>query len=42
MIERGVAMGSPKYMNWFGACSLMVTIIWLYIEILRLLGKARS
>ncbi len=42
MIERGVAMGAPKYMNWFGAFSLMVTIIWLYIEILRLLGKTRS
>lgn len=42
LIERGVAMGSPKYMNWYGAFSLMITIIWLYIEILRLLGKARS
>jgi len=42
MIERGVAMGAPKYMNWFGAFSLMITIIWLYIEILRLLGKTRS
>jgi len=42
MIERGVAMGAPKYMNWYGAFGLMVTIIWLYMEILRLLGKARS
>jgi uncharacterized YccA/Bax inhibitor family protein len=42
MIERGVAAGAPKYMNWYGAFGLMVTIIWLYIEILRLLGKTRS
>jgi len=42
MIERGVAMGAPKYMNWYGAFGLMITIIWLYMEILRLLGKARS
>ena len=41
-IERGVAMGAPKYMNWYGAFGLMITIIWLYMEILRLLGKARS
>jgi len=41
-IERGVAMGAPKYMNWYGAFGLMITIIWLYLEILRLLGKARS
>ena len=42
MIERGVAAGAPKYMNWYGAFGLMITIIWLYIEILRLLGKTRS
>ena len=42
MMERGVGMGAPKYMNWFGAFGLMVTIIWLYREILRLLGTARS
>ena len=42
MIERGVAAGVPKYMNWYGAFGLMITIIWLYIEILRLLGEARS
>jgi uncharacterized YccA/Bax inhibitor family protein len=41
-IERGVAMGAPKYMNWYGAFGLMITIIWLYMEILRLLGKARN
>ena len=38
-IERGVAMNSPKYMEWYGAFGLMVTLIWLYIEFLRLLSK---
>ena len=42
MIERGAAAGAPKYMNWYGAFGLMITIIWLYMEILRLLGKTRS
>jgi uncharacterized YccA/Bax inhibitor family protein len=41
LIERGAAMGAPKYMEWYGAFALMVTLIWLYMEILRLLGKAR-
>jgi uncharacterized YccA/Bax inhibitor family protein len=41
-IENGVAMGAPKYMEWFAAFGLMVTLIWLYIEILRLLAKLRS
>jgi uncharacterized YccA/Bax inhibitor family protein len=41
-IERGVAAGAPKYMEWYGAFGLMVTLVWLYIEILRLLAKARS
>jgi uncharacterized YccA/Bax inhibitor family protein len=41
VIERGAAMGAPKYMEWYGAFGLMVTLIWLYMEILRLLGKAR-
>ena len=39
MIEKGAEMGAPKYMEWFGAFGLLVTIVWLYIEILRLLGK---
>ena len=39
MIERGVEMGAPKYMEWYGAFGLLVTIVWLYIEILRLLSK---
>ena len=41
MIERGAAMGAPKYMEWYGAFAMMVTLIWLYIEILRLVGKLR-
>ncbi|MCB1113678.1 MAG: Bax inhibitor-1/YccA family protein [Chlamydiia bacterium] len=41
-IEQGAARGAPKYMEWFGAFALMVTIIWLYIEFLRLLSKLRS
>jgi uncharacterized YccA/Bax inhibitor family protein len=41
MIETGVRMGAPKYMEWYGAFGLMVTLIWLYLEILRLLAKAR-
>ena len=42
MIQRGVAVGAPKYMEWYGAFALMVTIIWLYLEILRLLSKVRK
>jgi uncharacterized YccA/Bax inhibitor family protein len=41
MIERGASMGAPKYMEWYGAFAMMVTLIWLYLEILRLLGKTR-
>jgi uncharacterized YccA/Bax inhibitor family protein len=40
MIETGVNGGAPKYMEWYGAFGLMVTLIWLYLEILRLLSKA--
>lgn len=42
MIENGAAMGAPKYMEWYGAFGLLVTIIWLYLEILRLLAKLNS
>lgn len=42
MIEKGVAMGAPKYMEWYGAFGLVVTIVWLYLEILRLLSKLYS
>jgi uncharacterized YccA/Bax inhibitor family protein len=40
-IERASAQGAPKYMEWFGAFGLMVTLVWLYLEILRLLSKTR-
>lgn len=39
MIEEGSKSGFPKYMEWFCAFGLMVTIVWLYLEILRLLAK---
>lgn len=42
LVERGVQASAPKSMEWYGAFGLMVTIVWMYIEILRLLGKARS
>lgn len=38
-IESGVAAGAPKYMEWYGAFGLMVTLVWLYLEILRLMAK---
>ncbi|QST02660.1 Bax inhibitor-1/YccA family protein (plasmid) [Pontibacillus sp. ALD_SL1] len=38
-IERGAEADAPKYMEWYGAFGLMVTLIWLYLEILRLLAK---
>ncbi len=41
-IEEGAEKGLPKYMEWYGAFSLMVTLVWLYLEILRLLMKIRS
>ena len=39
MIEQGANYGAPKYMEWYGAFGLLVTIVWLYIEVLRLLSK---
>ena len=42
MIEQGAAKGAPKYMEWYGAFALLVTIVWLYLEILRLLAKLSS
>ena len=42
MIERASAMGAPKYMEWFGAFGILVTLVWLYIEFLRLLSKLRD
>jgi uncharacterized YccA/Bax inhibitor family protein len=41
MIESGVAQGAPRYMEWYSAFALLVTLVWLYLEILRLLSKAR-
>ena len=41
-IESGVEQGAPKYMEWYGAFGLMVTLVWLYIEFLRLLAKLQS
>jgi uncharacterized YccA/Bax inhibitor family protein len=42
LIESGARAGAPKYMEWYGGFALMVTLIWLYFEILRLLTKLRS
>jgi len=41
-IEQGVQLGAPRYMEWYGAFGIMVTLVWLYLEILRLLAKMRS
>ena len=41
-IEEGVENGAPKYMEWYGAFGLMITLVWLYFEILRLLAKLNS
>jgi len=41
-IEKGVQQRMPKYMEWFGAMGLMITLVWLYIEFLRLLSKLSS
>jgi len=40
-IENGVAYGAPKWMEWYAAFGLTVTLVWLYIEVLRLLAKMR-
>ena len=42
MIEQGANAGAPKYMEWYGAFGLLVTIVWLYIEILKLLTRLAS
>jgi uncharacterized YccA/Bax inhibitor family protein len=42
MIESGVNAGAPKYMEWYGAFALVVTLVWLYMEMLRLLSKLQS
>jgi uncharacterized YccA/Bax inhibitor family protein len=42
VIEDGARMGAPKYMEWFAAFGLMVTLVWLYLEMVRLLSKLRD
>jgi uncharacterized YccA/Bax inhibitor family protein len=42
LIETGVAQGAPRYMEWYAAFGTLVTLVWLYLEILRFLGKARQ
>ena len=41
-ISQASKAGAPKYMEWYGAFGLMVTLVWLYLEVLRLLAKLRS
>ena len=41
-IESGVEAGAPKYMEWYAGFGLMVTLVWLYLEFLRLLAKLQS
>lgn len=41
-IEQAADRGAPKYLEWYGAFALLVTLVWLYLEILRLLAKMRS
>lgn len=40
-VETGVHAGAPRYMEWYGAFGIMVTLVWMYVEILRLLAKIR-
>jgi uncharacterized YccA/Bax inhibitor family protein len=42
IIERGIQSRAPGYMNWFAALGLLVTLVWLYLELLRLLAKLRE
>ena len=42
MIEQGAERGAPKFMEWYGAFGLLITLVWLYLEILRLLSKLGS
>jgi len=41
-IEQGIEQGAPKQMEWYAAFGLIVTLIWLYVAILRLLSKLRN
>ena len=42
MIEEGVHNGAPKYMEWYGAFGLLLTLVWLYLEVLRLIQKIKD
>lgn len=42
VIEEGAARQAPRHMEWYGAFGLMATLIWIYFEVLRLIGKVRS
>jgi uncharacterized YccA/Bax inhibitor family protein len=42
LIESGVAQGAPRFMEWYGAFGLLVTLVWLYMEVLRLLSMVRQ
>ena len=42
LIEKGAQSGAPKYMEWYSALSLMITLVWLYLEMLKLLSKLSS
>ena len=42
LIERGARSGAPAYMEWYAAFGLLVTLVWLYLELLRLLAKLRE
>ncbi len=42
VVEQGVSRGSPKYMEWYCGMALLVTLVWLYLELLRLLSKLRG
>jgi uncharacterized YccA/Bax inhibitor family protein len=41
-VDKAEAAGAPKHMEWFAAFGIMVTLVWLYMEILRLLSKLRD
>ncbi len=40
-VEEGAKAGLPKYMEWYGAFGILVTLVWLYLEVLKLLAKLR-
>ncbi len=42
IVERAVQAKAPAYMEWFGALGLMVTVVWLYLEMLRLIARLRQ